>query len=100
MKVPRNLSVSYQSEAILENLVNFFETLYLSDGGRGRGSSNEGPGEEMLPRANTESPSPCHAEPVVEGDLASVPEELLQRVSRERKVKLPCTSDGGCLEGF
>ena len=75
--MPRNLSVSYQSEAILENLINLFETLYLSSGGRGRGSSNVGPGEEMLPRANTESPSPRHAEPVVEGDLASVPEELL-----------------------
>ena len=96
MKVPRYLGVSYQSKAILEDFVDLFETLYLSDGGRSRGSSNEGPGEEMLPRANTESPSPCHAEPVVEGDLASVPEELLQRVSRERKAKLPCTSDGGC----
>ena len=77
LKMPRNLGVSYQCEAILKDLVNFFETLYLSNGGRGRGSSNVGPGKEMLPRANAESPSPCHAEPVVEGDLASVPEELL-----------------------
>ena len=75
--MPRNLGVSYQCEAILENLVNFFETLYLSSGGRCRGSSNVGPGEEMLPRSDAQSPSPRHAEPVVEGDLASVPEELL-----------------------
>ena len=96
MKVPRNLGVSYQSKAILENFVDLFETLYLSNGGRGRGSSNVGPGEEMFPRSDAQSPRPGHAEPVVEGDLASVPEELLQRVIRERKAKLPCTSDGGC----
>ena len=49
LKVPRYLGVSYQSKAILEDFVDLFETLYLSDGGRGRGSSNEGAGEEMLP---------------------------------------------------
>ena len=75
--MPRNLGVSDQCEAILENLVNFFKTLYLSSGGRCRGCSNVGPGEEMLLRGDTQSPCPRHAEPVVEGDLAGISEELL-----------------------
>ena len=49
LKVPRNMSISYQSKAKLEDLVDLFEALDLGDGGWCWGSSNEGAGEEMLP---------------------------------------------------
>ena len=49
LKVPRYMSISYQSKAKLEDFVDLFKALDLGDGGRCWGSSNEGAGEEMLP---------------------------------------------------
>ena len=49
LKVPRDMSISYQSKAKLEDFVDLFKALDLGDGGRCWGSSNEGAGEEMLP---------------------------------------------------
>ena len=49
LKMPGYMSISYQSEAKLKDLVDLFEALDLGDGGRCWGCSNEGAGEEMLP---------------------------------------------------